>query len=150
MGGSLPSSKLTTDRSLKHLMISTLSRAIVSESGGLGVTEVLRHCRQTLRLRRIYHKFRSFTMIPEAFYLDNLAIAERLRDIPGCVVECGVWRGGMCGGIAEVLGPTRQYFLFDSFEGLPPAKEVDGPAARVWQANVDNPGFYDNCKASLE
>ena len=27
----------------------------------------------------------------------------------------------MSAGIAEVLGPEREYFLFDSFEGLPPA-----------------------------
>jgi len=89
-------------------------------------------------------------MIPEPFYAANLVIAESLREIPGCVVECGVWRGGMCGGIAEVMGPGRQYFLFDSFEGLPPAKDIDGPAARAWQANVNSPGYYDNCKASVE
>src|SRR5262245_12124122 len=129
-------------------MISTLGEAIVSRTRGIAINEVLRDCRQALRLKKIYQKFRSFTMIPESFFLDNLMIAERLRSSPGCVIECGVWRGGMCGGIAEVMGPGRQYFLFDSFEGLPPAKEIDGPAARAWQANVTNPGYHDNCKAS--
>ena len=89
-------------------------------------------------------------MVPERFYGDNLVLAEGMLQVPGCVVECGVWRGGMCGGIAQVMGPSRQYFLFDSFEGLPPAKEVDGPAARAWQASVDSPGYYANCKASIE
>jgi len=89
-------------------------------------------------------------MIPEPFYVDNLVLAGRMLEVPGCVVECGVWRGGMSGGIAEVMGPSREYFLFDSFEGLPCAREIDGPAARAWQANVKSPGYYDNCTASIE
>lgn len=77
----------------------------------------------------------------------NLAIAERVRDVPGCVVECGVWRGGMIAGLADVLGPDRTYFLFDSFEGLPPARAIDGPAALAWQANTEGPWYFDNCRA---
>lgn len=89
-------------------------------------------------------------MIPEATYLRNLRLAERVRDVPGCIVECGVWRGGMIAGIAELLGPERQYFLFDSFEGLPPAQAIDGPGALAWQADRDGPAYYDNCSAPLE
>ena len=40
----------------------------------------------------------------------------------------------------ELLGPDRQYFLFDSFQGLPTVKEIDGPHAAAWQADVNNPG----------
>ena len=100
--------------------------------------------------QRIYNRYRTYTMIPEATYLRNLQIAERVRGVEGCIVECGVWRGGMIAGIAELLGPERDYYLFDSFEGLPPARELDGPDALAWQAATDSPIYYDNCAAPVE
>jgi O-methyltransferase len=100
--------------------------------------------------RRIFAKYRDFTMIPESIYAKNLRIAERLRSVEGCIVECGVWRGGMMAGIAELLGPNRDYFLFDSFEGLPPAQAIDGPHAIAWQADTEGPIYYDNCTAPIE
>jgi O-methyltransferase len=87
-------------------------------------------------------------MIPRLSYIDNLMLAQKVLQIPGCIVECGVWRGGMSAGIATILGVDRHYFLFDSFEGLPPAKEVDGKAAIRWQNNKNADGYYDNCTAS--
>jgi hypothetical protein len=56
----------------------------------------------------------------------------------------------MIAGFADVLGPDRKYFLFDSFEGLPPAVEIDGPAALRWQADTQSPGYHDNCKAPAD
>ena len=48
----------------------------------------------------------------------------------------------MIAGMAAVLGPGRQYFLFDSFEGLPPAREdVDGAAAVAYQTNTESPNY---------
>jgi len=35
--------------------------------------------------------------------------------------------------MADVLGSDRYYYLFDSFQGLPPAKEIDGAALVAWQ-----------------
>src|SRR5258708_35528739 len=70
-------------------------------------------------------KYRRHTMIPPLVYMGNLALAQRFKHIKGCVVECGVWRGGMSAGLAEVLGPERHYYLFDSFRGLPPPGEKD-------------------------
>ncbi len=65
-------------------------------------------------------------------------------------MECGVWRGGTSATMAEVLGPERQYFLFDSFEGLPPANiEKDGAAAVAYQADKDSPLYHDNCSAEI-
>lgn len=98
--------------------------------------------------RRIYARYRDFTMIPEATYIRNLRIAELVRGVEGCIVECGVWRGGMIAGMAELLGPDRRYFLFDSFRGLPPAQAIDGPQALDWQADTHGPSYYDNCAAS--
>lgn len=107
-------------------------------------------CLQSLHFGRIYHRFREFTMIPREMYINNLILAETVRGIPGCVVECGVWRGGMSAGLASVLGPSRDYFLFDSFDGLPPAKDIDGKAALEWQSKTEAPGYYDNCAAPPE
>jgi O-methyltransferase len=70
------------------------------------------------RRRRVYRLLKEFTMIPEWLYCQNLALAERAKDISGCVIECGVWRGGMCAGLHTVLGPQRRYFLFDSLKGF--------------------------------
>ena len=87
-------------------------------------------------------------MIPGNTYVGNLCLAAMAAEIQGSIVECGTWRGGMIAGIADVLGPGRRYYLFDSFEGLPPAKEIDGPAALAWQADTKSPDYFDNCTAS--
>jgi O-methyltransferase len=96
---------------------------------------------------RIYNRFREFTMIPRRAYVQNLQLAAGIAHIPGSIVECGVWRGGMSGGLAQLLGPQRKYYLFDSFEGLPAAKEVDGESALEWQKNTSSPRYFDNCTA---
>jgi O-methyltransferase len=97
--------------------------------------------------RSLHRKYQDFTMIPAETYVNNLDVVHRLRDVPGCVVECGTWRGGMIAGIAEALGQGRHYYLFDSFEGLPPAQGIDGQAAQVWQADAQGPHYFDNCSA---
>ena len=53
-------------------------------------------------------------------------------------------------GHLRLLGDDERYFLFDSFEGMPPAKEIDGPAALAWQAaqaEKNSPAYFDNCAA---
>lgn len=100
--------------------------------------------------RRLYKKYKNRTMIPESSYVNNLFLAYRIKNVEGCIVECGVWRGGMIAGIADVLGPHRQYFLIDSFQGLPPAQEIDGSAALEWQTDIYSPSYYNNCAALWE
>lgn len=95
-----------------------------------------------------YDRYHDFTMIPRALYLDNLKLVYNFRHVPGCVVECGVWRGGMIAGIASMF-PKRHYYLFDSFEGLPPAQEIDGARALAWQNNPSGESYYDNCRAEM-
>jgi O-methyltransferase len=102
----------------------------------------------TLQSWRLYRKHRRSTMTHATAYISNLLLARSVLDVSGCVVECGVWRGGMIAGIAEVLGPDRDYFLFDSFEGLPKAQRMDGEAIAAWQRNVGSTTYFDNCRAS--
>jgi len=102
------------------------------------------------RYRAIARKYRPWSMIPAGVYAGNLRIAARIRNVPGAIVECGTWRGGMIAGIADLLGSDRRYYLFDSFEGLPPARQIDGPAALAWQADKSSPFYLNNCAASEE
>jgi len=97
---------------------------------------------------RAYSLLKDYTMVREGTFQDNLALAEEVKHVAGCVIECGVWRGGMIAGLATVMGKDRNYFLFDSFRGLPPAKSIDGQAALNYQADKESPTYYDNCTAS--
>ena len=102
-----------------------------------------------LHLQALYRKYRNFTMVPKPVFVGNLRLVQEHSASIGAVVECGVWRGGMSAAIAEVMGPEREYFLFDSFEGLPPAKDIDGPAALDWQRDTASPTYFDNCHADI-
>jgi len=102
------------------------------------------------RFRKIYHKYSNFTMVPEREYIENLRLVTQVKELPGSIVECGTGRGGMIAGIADVLGPFRRYQLFDSFQGLPPAQDVDGAVALEWQTSKTSPDYHNNCTASEE
>ncbi len=96
-----------------------------------------------------YDFFKEFTMVPELTYIENLHLINKFRSVDGCVVECGTWKGGMIAGIAKLLG-DKEYHLFDSFEGLPKANEIDGALALQYQQDKNNPNYHDNCKADVE
>jgi O-methyltransferase len=113
-------------------------------------SELIKVTKEEWRLRKIFRKYRHFTMIPENIYIGNLQLATKVGSTSGAIVECGTWRGGMIAGIADVLGPDRHYCLFDSFEGLPPAKEIDGEAALAWQRDTSGAMYHNNCRASEE
>jgi O-methyltransferase len=98
-------------------------------------------------LASMYKKYHAYTMIPPTRYMNNLLLSDMIRPLPGDIVECGTWKGGMIAGFANYLGSDREYFLFDSFQGLPKAKDVDGIQALAWQNNVNSPFYYNNCTA---
>ncbi|MGW8886728.1 TylF/MycF/NovP-related O-methyltransferase [Streptomyces sp. NPDC055749] len=62
-----------------------------------------------------------------AFILATRHIAR--HNIPGDIVECGVWRGGSMQACAKTLlslGETeRDLYLFDTYEGMTPPTEED-------------------------
>jgi len=74
---------------------------------------------------------RAWTMTsPEKLNALILAVRYVVRhQIPGDVVECGVWRGGSMQAAARTLiacGDTsRDLYLFDTFEGMPPPADED-------------------------
>jgi len=114
--------------------------------------------------------------VPRDFSPDDVALVERVRpytltsaeriyscvraveylvanEIPGDLVECGVWKGGTVMAMALTLlrlgDRNRQLYLFDTFEGMAPPTDADvdlrgasaaaqlaesdkGPEGRVW------------------
>ena len=80
------------------------------------------------------------------------------NDIPGAVVECGVWKGGSMMAAAKTLlkrNVTRDLYLFDTFTGMtePTARDVDvyGDAARSdYDAHKRTDGEVDWCRAPLD
>jgi hypothetical protein len=71
-------------------------------------------------------------------------------DIPGAIVECGVWRGGSMLAIARTLVELgvidRDLYLFDTFETMPPPGEHDvdvwgGKAADTFEQALASPGY---------
>src|SRR6266480_2286319 len=98
----------------------------------------------------VFSRFKNDTVIRFNDYCANLRLANRFTHLPGAIVECGTWKGGMIAGLACLFGAKRNYYLFDSFEGLPPAKEIDGESALRWQADKKSPRYFDNCRASVD
>jgi hypothetical protein len=72
---------------------------------------------------------RTMTGVPKLQPLVQAVRYLHRHQVPGEVVECGVWRGGSMQAIAYTLlalGDTsRHLHLFDTFEGMPPPTEED-------------------------
>ncbi len=79
----------------------------------------------------LYSQVRPFTMTtPERLYAAYKA-AQYVADnnIPGSIVECGVWKGGSCMMMALALLKKgirdRELYLYDTYEGMPEPGEKD-------------------------
>ena len=79
-------------------------------------------------------------------------------DVPGDIVECGVWRGGSSMMAALTLmsagAGDRRLWLYDTFEGMPePGQRDVGPDGRnahgEWERNRQD-GYNDWCYSPLE
>ncbi len=84
---------------------------------------------------------RRSTMLGPARIQSLSRLAQRIEDeqIPGDVVECGVYRGGSAAIFARRATHSRlgrTVWLFDAFRGMPPATASDGPEADSWVGNL--------------
>lgn len=93
----------------------------------------------------LYDKYSKYSMIHKSQFILNLELCNYYKHIKGDYVECGVWKGGMSAAISEIIGNSKQIHLFDSFEGLPIAKEIDGKEALEYQMNTNAPNYFNNC-----
>lgn len=82
-------------------------------------------------VRDIIRAVRPFTMT-DMNKLHALVMAVRYvvrYNVPGDIVECGVWRGGSMHAVARTLtaagDQSRDLYLYDTFEGMPPPTEDD-------------------------
>jgi O-methyltransferase len=96
----------------------------------------------------LFNLVKPYTMIyfEELFNLYKLACAVQKRGVPGAIVECGVCNGGSAAVLASAFAasPRRLLWLYDNFDGLPPADPEDGAVAPLFtgmfKGTVDNVG----------
>jgi O-methyltransferase len=98
--------------------------------------------------KAIFQKVRENTMTsPERIYslIEAVKYIER-NNIPGDIVECGVWKGGSMMAVAETLkylnNMSRDLYLYDTFEGMPAPGEYDKtyygkPASALLKKDMD-------------
>jgi O-methyltransferase len=101
-----------------------------------------------------------FTMTsPERIYGLCLAVDHVARhQIPGAIVECGVWKGGSAMASARTLDRIgdheRHLVLFDTFRGMTPPTEIDrdlaGRSAAVLMEHEDPASSHIWAAASLD
>jgi hypothetical protein len=112
------------------------------------------------RVLDIFAKVKPFTMTsPERIIAlcEAVRYADRHR-IAGAFVECGVWRGGSSLAaalmFAELGDATREFYLFDTFEGMSAPTEFDrrardaAPAASLLATSDRDEKIW--CVSSLE
>jgi hypothetical protein len=95
----------------------------------------LRHPRTLVTADRLCRELRRnfFTALEVRRGRTLLALGREVerRGVRGAIVDCGVWNGG-----SSLLmwkgAPSRELWLFDSFEGMPAPTEPDGEDASQW------------------
>jgi O-methyltransferase len=102
---------------------------------------LLQNWKSRLTEKRIAWLIRRNTMVGPERIQSLFRLAQRIEDeqIPGDVVECGVYKGGTAAILARsatLSRLSRTVWLFDSFEGMPPATAADGPEAPSWVGSL--------------
>lgn len=105
-------------------------------------------------IRNAIKTTKPFTMVGSvgiAYAIDAVRYVA-LRNVPGDIVECGVWKGGCSMAMMLTLVMMQEragkvVHMFDSFEGLPAPQPIDGRAAEAWSKDRISPNYHDNCRA---
>jgi len=118
------------------------------------ILAVQKPSKKTLHFARMILKVKPrFTMVKNKNLINLYHLvqeADRLN-LPGDIVECGVWNGGSAAfmAVAHAEGPNprlRTLWLFDSFEGLPRPDERDGEEERKAYFEEWNKGDIEKVK----
>ena len=113
------------------------------------------HLLDEAELTQLVERVKPYTLLAESNLreLGRQVCATLALGVRGDFVECGVYRGGACFLVALILQRLgvrdRAVWMFDSFEGVPPPTENDGPTAELaladWAAR-----YRENLSASLD
>lgn len=99
----------------------------------------------------LFERYRDATMVqaPAAFVLYNAINYIERSKLSGSIVECGVYKGGLCGMAAELLkGTDREIYLFDTFTGMSQPSDADFRIADSLPASAK---FHDGwCEGPLQ
>ena len=88
--------------------------------------------------------------------LQGIAIAVKYlnnNDIQGDFVECGVWAGGSIGAacLVDEMSGARDYWLFDTFEGMTKPTSLDGEIAISEFSRLESEnGYSDWCRVGVD
>ncbi|NJD54802.1 MAG: hypothetical protein FIA94_00150 [Nitrospirae bacterium] len=137
-------------------IVDRLGYSLIKKSAGPAVCSSL----ADEKISEVVQRVRPYTMLsPERLMsLYDQAVFCEKHDIPGCFVECGVWKGGAVATMAlanmEFSAGRRHIHLFDSFQDIcEPDRSVDGERAvreaAKWASGTGDgslrplKGFYD-------
>lgn len=93
--------------------------------------------------RRIIRAVKPYTKTSQERLASLLLAVEYLhrRRVPGAIAECGVWAGGSMMAVALMLlelgPPERSFWLYDTFDGMPPPTPADRSVT-----GIDAPSAY--------
>jgi len=76
----------------------------------------------------IYFKVRELSLLSLERIIANIRAIDYVlrRDIPGAIVECGVWRGGSAMAMAlAAMERPRSLWMYDTFSGMTEPTEAD-------------------------
>jgi O-methyltransferase len=119
----------------------------------IGTLVLLHPSKRSFNLARLILRVKpTYTMVTSKNLISLYNIVQKADalDLPGDIVECGVWNGGSSAlmGVAHRDGktpkPARAMWLFDSFQGLPPPSAKDGAAEQKHYFEGLNKGAMDN------
>jgi O-methyltransferase len=111
--------------------------------------------------QRIIAEVRPYTMVPNEGLATTIELTlDAIKaDIPGELVECGVWKGGC--SFAMLLAQRyafgeikRPVWMYDSFQGMGAISPQDGEHARWWKqrslSGAPDPDKQNYCAAPLD
>jgi len=92
-------------------------------------------------------------------FLAHYELYRQIADLPGCIVDCGIYRGVSLFSWAKFLeifhagDRTRRVIGFDNFTGFNPLDAKDGPTIEKWEKHEGgwNAGkFYDELMEHID
>lgn len=64
-----------------------------------------------------------YSMVPKPLFESIYYEKDKINELEGDIVECGVWRGGMSLYLTKLF-PDKKVWLVDSFEGFPDLNDM--------------------------